>query len=227
MTDQTQHHATAEINATANDEFKRSFSSWFWGSISAATLLHFVVFAVLPAMRAPDVSVNTEAMDAIEIPDEIEIPPPPEAIARPAMPVITDAPIEEDITIADVTFDANPVDNLPPPPDEVETDISAAPQWTHVDVYPFLKNRDEVERALEREYPPLLRDAGIGGTTKVWFFIDETGELVKTEVHTSSGHQALDDAALKIADVYEFSPALNRDKPVPVWVALDITFKTR
>lgn len=227
MTDQTQHHAAAEINATANDEFKRSFSSWFWGSISAATLLHFVVFALLPAMRAPDVSVNTEAMDAIEIPEEIEIPPPPEAIARPAMPVITDAPIEEDITIADVTFDANPVDNLPPPPDEIETDLSAAPQWTHVDVYPFLKNRGEVERALEREYPPLLRDAGIGGTTKVWFFIDETGELVKTEVHTSSGHTALDEAALKIADVYEFSPALNRDKPVPVWVALDITFKTR
>ncbi|MDE2793750.1 MAG: energy transducer TonB [Gemmatimonadota bacterium] len=227
MTDQTQHHTAAEINATANDEFKRSFSSWFWGSISAATLLHFVVFALLPAMRAPDVSVNTEAMDAIEIPDEIEIPPPPEAIARPAMPVITDAPIEEDITIADVTFDANPVDNLPPPPDEIETDLSAAPQWTHVDVYPFLKNRGEVERALEREYPPLLRDAGIGGTTKVWFFIDETGELVKTEVHTSSGHTALDEAALKIADVYEFSPALNRDKPVPVWVALDITFKTR
>ena len=119
------------------------------------------------------------------------------------------------------------VQKLPPPPEKVETDLSAAPAWTHVDVYPFLKNRDEVERALEREYPPLLRDAGIGGTVKVWFFINEAGELVKNQVHTSSGHQALDEAAMRIAGVYEFTPATKEDEPVPVWVALDITFKSR
>ena len=84
-----------------------------------------------------------------------------------------------------------------------------------------------MSRLLEREYPPLLRDAGIGGTTKVWFFLDETGKVVKTEVHTSSGHQALDDAAEKVGDQLVFSPAMNRDKPVPVWVALDIKFETK
>lgn len=222
-----QHDVTADTHETANDEFKRSFSTWFWGSISAATAIHFLVFAFMPAMQAEDVSVTSDVMDAIEIPEEIEIPPPPEAIARPAVPVITDTPINEDITIEDVTFDANPVENLPPPPDEVETDISAAPVWTNVDIYPVLKNRDEMAALLQREYPPLLRDAGIGGTTKVWFFIDEVGKVVKTEVHTSSGHQALDDAARKVADELVFSPAINRDKPVPVWVALDIVFETR
>ncbi len=227
MTDQTPHDVSAEINATANDDFKRSFSTWFWGSMSAATAVHFLVFALMPAMQADDVAVNQDVIEMIQPPEEIDIPPPPEAIARPAMPVITDAPIEEDITIADVTFDANPADNMPPPPDEVETDISAAPVWTDVDILPALKNAEEVERALTREYPPLLRDAGIGGTTVVWFFIDETGAVVKTEVHTSSTHKALDDAALKISHVYKFSPAINRDKPVPVWVSLGITFKTR
>lgn len=227
MNDQTQHDASAEINATANDDFKRSFSTWFWGSISAATAVHFLVFALMPAMQADDVAINQAAIEMIQPPEEIDIPPPPEAIARPAMPVITDAPIEEDITIADVTFDANPVENLPPPPDEVETDISAAPVWTDVDILPALKNTDEVQRALTREYPPLLRDAGIGGTTVVWFFIDETGKVVKTQVHTSSGHKALDDAAIKISHLYEFSPAINRDKPVPVWVSLGIAFETR
>ena len=221
------HDVPAEINATANDDFKRSFSSWFWGSIIAATAIHFIVFAFMPAMQADDVSMNSDEMEAIEIPDEIEIPPPPEAIARPATPVITDTPIDEDITIDDVTFDANPVENLPPPPDEVETDISAAPVWTNVDIFPVLKNREEMGRLLEREYPPLLRDAGIGGTTKVWFFLDESGKVVKTQIHTSSGHQALDDAAIKVADDLVFSPAMNRDKAVPVWVALDIKFETR
>ena len=222
-----QHDPGAELLATANDEFKRSFSTWFWGSICAAALLHFLVFALMPAMQADDVSVNTEVMETIEIPEEIDIPPPPEAIARPALPVVTDTQIEDDITIPDVTFDANPVENLPPPPDEVQTDISDAPVWTNVDIYPVLKNREEMARLLEREYPPLLRDAGIGGTTKVWFFIDETGKVVKTQVHTSSGHQALDDAAEKVGDQLVFSPAMNRDKAVPVWVALDIKFETR
>jgi len=118
-------------------------------------------------------------------------------------------------------------EKLPPPPEKVEEDLSAAPVWTPVDVYPLLKNRAEVERALESEYPPLLRDAGIGGTVKVWFFIDEAGEIVKTQVHTSSGHQALDEAAMHVARIYEFSPATNEGGAVPVWVALDVTFKAR
>ena len=227
MTDQIRHDVSAEINATANDDFKRSFSSWFWGSITAATAIHFLVFAFMPGMQADDVSMTADDMEVIIPPDEIDIPPPPEAIARPAVPVITDAVIDEDITIEDVTFDANPVENLPPPPDEVETDISAAPVWTNVDIYPVLKNRDEMARLLEREYPPLLRDAGIGGITNVWFFIAETGKVVKTQINTSSGHQALDEAARKVGDKLVFSPAMNRDKAVPVWIALDIKFETR
>jgi protein TonB len=84
-----------------------------------------------------------------------------------------------------------------------------------------------VARALEREYPPLLRDAGIGGTVDIWFFIDEEGKVVNTVVDKSSGHKALDDAAVKVADIIQFSPALNRDKRVPVWISLPITFTTR
>ena len=81
-------------------------------------------------------------------------------------------------------------------------------------------------RALEREYPPLLRDAGIGGTVKVWFFIDENGVVRNQVVHETSGHEALDAAALRVAPVFRFTPALNRDKAVPVWVSLPITFRT-
>jgi protein TonB len=219
----------AEALLTANDRFKRSFGSWFWGSMILATLLHFAVFAFWPEMTAEDVSFTQDELEAIELPPEIEIPPPPQAIARPATPVIATADINEDITIAPTTFAENPVNELPPPPvDNVtETDISAAPVFTPYTVRPDIKNRDEVARALEREYPPLLRDAGIGGTVQVWFFIDETGAVQRTQVNQSSGHKALDDAAIKVAEIIEFTPALNRDKRVPVWISLPITFTTR
>ena len=118
-------------------------------------------------------------------------------------------------------------ERLPPPPESVEEDISAAPTWTNVDRLPVLSNRDEMAGLLEREYPPLLRDAGIGGITKVWFFIDEAGKVVKSQVHTSSGHAALDEAALRVGDELVFSPATNEGSAVPVWVALDIMFETR
>lgn len=216
----------AESDATANDRFKRSFSAWFWGSMIAATAVHFAVFAFWPQLQAEDVSLSVDEMEAVDIPPPIEIPPPPEAIARPATPVVTDVAMDEDITIEVTTFEANPVDNLPPPPSEVETDISSAPVFTPMTVRPGLKNEREVQRALEREYPPLLRDAGIGGTVRVHFFITEEGVVKDTRIDESSGHSALDEAALRVADVFEFTPALNRDKKVPVWISLPITFTT-
>jgi protein TonB len=192
-----------------------------------ATVLHFAVFQLWPEMTAEDVSFTADELEAIELPPEIEIPPPPEAIARPATPVIATAEISEDITIAPTTFEDNPVEDLPPPPSEVATDIAAAPTFTPYTVRPDIKNRNAVARAMEREYPPLLRDAGIGGTVTVWFFIDEEGSVMRTLVNESSGHKALDDAAIKVADIIEFTPALNRDKRVPVWISLPITFTTR
>ena len=112
-------------------------------------------------------------------------------------------------------------------PSEVAADISAAPTFTPFTVAPALQNLQEVQRALVREYPTVLRDSGIGGTVTVWFFINEEGRVLDTRVDQSSGYQQLDDAALKVADVMRFSPALNRENRVQVWVSLPITFQVR
>ena len=226
MTDYTRNSVAVKLSGAANEDFKRSFSSWFWGSMIAATAVHFLAFAYWPAMPVDDVALNDEATPILKVTPEIEIPEPPAPITRPATPVIADD-VDPGVTIPDVTFPKNPPDRLPPPPDNVESPGPDAPRWTPVDVLPYIKNRDELRRALEREYPALLRDAGIGGTTRVWFYVDETGKVVKTQVHTPSGHTPLDDAALRVAHLYEFAPALNRDKPVAVWVSLDITFRPR
>ncbi len=212
---------------TANDRFKKSFNTWFWGSVLAATVAHFAMFMFWPNMTAEDVSFDSEELVAIELPPEIEIPPPPQAIRRPATPVIAAADISEDITIAPTTFEDNPIEELPPPPDEEAVDLAAAPSFTPFTVRPALTNQREVERALEREYPPILRDAGIGGTVTVHFFIDEEGIVQRTIVAGTSGHASLDEAALRVANVFRFTPALNLDKIVPVWIQIPITFQTR
>jgi protein TonB len=215
---------------TAHDRFKAIYRSVFWGSLILATCVHFAVFTFWPSMSADVVYLTAEELTAITLPPEIQIPAAPEAISRPAMPVVATGVVDETITIAPTTFESNPVSELPPPPSLKEStlsDLAAAPTFTPYTVRPEIKNRAEVAAVLAREYPVLMRDAGIGGTVLVWIFIDEAGSVVRTQVHTTSGHDALDKAALKVADIIEFTPALNRDKQVPVWISLPITFETR
>jgi protein TonB len=106
-------------------------------------------------------------------------------------------------------------------------DIGSAPVFTPMTQAPVLRNGSEVEGQLRRSYPPLLRDAGIGGQTVMWFFIDEKGSVINTKVHQSSGYAQLDEAASQVARVMRFSPAKNRDKIVPVWVQIPITFSAK
>jgi TonB family protein len=215
-----------ESETTANDRFKRSFSSWFWGSITGATALHFAIFAWLPSMQAEDMSFTETEIEVLDAVPEVEIPPPPEAIRRPATPVITTAQIDEEITIEVTSFDNWTAEDLPPPPDQAETrDISAAPTFVVRTQDPVLLNEPEVTRNIQREYPALLKDAGLGGTTIIHLFINEQGVVEKTLVSVPSPHKGLDDAALKVGLVARFSPAKNRDKTVALWIELPITFK--
>jgi len=61
----------------------------------------------------------------------------------------------------------------------------------------------------------------------VWFFISETGQVLDRRVSESSGQLTLDEAALDVADVFRFSPALNREEIVQVWIQLPITFQVQ
>ncbi len=64
----------------------------------------------------------------------------------------------------------------------------------------------KVNRALEREYPVILKEREIGGTTTVSIFIDEEGKVRNQVVRESSGFRELDRAALRVVRVARFSP---------------------
>ena len=98
------------------------------------------------------------------------------------------------------------------------------PQPTKYTQAPSIVNRDEIVTAMEDEYPPALRDAGVGGTVKIWFFITEDGSLSDLRVDESSGHEALDAAAIRVAQRFRFSPASDEGTPVPVWISVPVTF---
>ena len=119
--------------------------------------------------------------------------------------------------------------------------IEAGPVFTPMTVRPEIRNRADVVWALYNEYPEALRDAGIGGTTVVWFYISETGQNLHNQIFESSGHEELDEAALEVATVFQFTPALNprqirnsvplsqpviriREAPAAVWIHIPVRF---
>ena len=80
----------------ANNRFKGRFRTVFWTSIIAATVGHFGAFAFWPELTAEDFSYVSDELVVFELPPEIEVPPPPKSIARPATPVIATTSVDED-----------------------------------------------------------------------------------------------------------------------------------
>ena len=216
-----------EYPASANDAFKSHYRDWVGFGVIVAVGLHFGFFHFFPQLRAADLAGGITEIRAIELPPEVMVPPPPEHVGRPATPKVAAAEIDEDVTIAPTTFESNPVENLPPPPVAARLDPSEKPSFIPYDVPPRLKNPEEIQRLLQRNYPPQLREARVEGTVVLWIYIDDRGNVLKSHVQRSSGYLAMDRVAQDCADTMEFTPAKNRDKRTAVWVAQAISFEVR
>jgi TonB family protein len=93
-------------------------------------------------------------------------------------------------------------------------------------ISPQLLNADEIQKQMVRRYPSHLIDAGIGGTVVLDFLVDESGMPAAWQIVQSSGHPLLDEAALRMASTFRFSPArTRRDQVVPVWTRFPIRFQ--
>jgi len=149
-------------------------------------------------------------------------------VAACEVPAPTAAPTEAPTpplppTSASIQAEGAPPAELDEP---VKLDEPAKPTFIPYDVPPRLNNAAEVQAALAEEYPPMLFEAGIGGTANVWLFVDEEGRVSDVELNEGSALEALDQAALRVARMMSFTPAMNRDRPTSVWVSIPITFTT-
>ena len=103
---------------------------------------------------------------------------------------------------------------------------SQVPTFTPYEVAPEVRNVEQVRQALTREYPAVLRDAGVGGSVVMWFYINDQGVVENVLVNQSSGVEQLDAAATNVSRIFEFTPALNQNRPVAVWISIPITFQS-
>lgn len=217
---------------TANARLKDAFYPILWGSITLSTAAHFAFLSNATFRAGGDYGIHSAPeMEQVDVRREFELPPPPADLARPAVPILsTRADVDPDLTIAAVTFQENPVEFLPPPPTTSVESVTLAeqPTFTPYEVKPELTNAREMQSLLEKSYPAVYRNAGIGGKAVLWVFIDEKGEVRNTRVVTSTGFPELDAVAEGLLrERARFTPAYNRDQRVPVWIQIPIEFSTR
>lgn len=74
------------------------------------------------------------------------------------------------------------------------------------------------------EYPLELWDQDIEGNTLVRVLVNEEGVVDSVMVVESSGHPALDSAAVRGALAMEFEPATKEGEPVRVWAQVPVYF---
>ena len=92
-----------------------------------------------------------------------------------------------------------------------------------VSVRPSLRNESEVQRALERAYPPALRDAGVTGETVLQFVIDADGRVEPGSIEVvSSSDEGFASAARRVAASMRFSPAKAGGRSVRVTTTMPV-----
>jgi protein TonB len=103
------------------------------------------------------------------------------------------------------------------PPDEGTYELSA------VEEQPRPTNIADLRRQLERNYPPLLRDARVTGTVQVRMRVMEDGTVDAGSIQvTSSSHEQFNDPTIRSVQRLRFRPAKVNGRPVKVWVELPI-----
>lgn len=218
------HPSTTAPRETANELLKRRSAVWYWNGIIVAVLLHVAVLSLWPEMTAATLTRERPEIEVLMEP-EYEVPPAPEEIVRPAAPVVSEAVIDESITIPSTRMEDWRPDQLAPPAASQGSVRDEFVAFAPTMVAPRVLNQPEVERALRQHYPPMLRDAGIGGRVDMLLWLDEDGGIVRAQIGTSSGRTQFDEAALRVVDVMRLSPALNRGSPARVIVTIPIMFR--
>ena len=196
-----------------NSKFKAKYGRYFITGFFLSLGFHFVLIVYSPEFSLATIRKNEESFEVVDIPPEIVIPPPPAQVAKPAVPVEAEEEPEEEITIADTTPEAN-IPIAPP--------VEEGPTFTPYDTPPR-----PIKKTIKIVYPELLKKAGIEGKVILWLHLDEKGKVDKILVNISSGNAALDDAAVKAMRAARFTPALQRDTAVPVWIQYPVTFKLK
>ncbi len=155
------------------------------------------------------------------------LPPPP---PRPPVPIAVDddALIDDDDLDLDASLDLEAELELPvaPPPEPVVVEEEEEPE-----IFVVVQQMPELIGGVKAlassiKYPDLARRAGLEGTVVVQFIVQPDGTPSDPEV-VKSVSESLDKAAVEAVLKQRFKPGMQRNKAVPVRMAMPVKFQLR
>lgn len=204
-------------------DLKRSYTVYLEAGLIIALLFMITAVKVTIETEPPNV-IALDEQEVVEMEEviqtkQIETPPPP---PRPPVPVEVpnDEIIEDEIIDLDSELDMDaPMDLPPPPPEEEEEE----------DFFVVVEQMPELKGGMAKlqgsvKYPEMARRAGIEGRVTVQFIVNEQGRVENAKVVRGIGG-GCDEEALKAVQKAEFSPGMQRGRPVRVQYALSINFR--
>jgi len=161
-------------------------------------------------------------VEEIPVTEQIRRPPSP---ARPSIPIETESeevPEDETIDITEIDY----LRELVEPPILLDTTDPVVIDFIPYDEPPKpIGDFDAILKNLK--YPEIARKAGVEGTVIVKITVDIKGNVVKTEIIQSLGNNGCDEAAIAAIKKVKWKPAMQRDRPVKVQIAVPIRFKLK
>lgn len=209
-------------NPDAN--LKLKYRKVFELSLILALFFMVVLFQSLRVIKLKATETETPdiKIEVADIPptEQVKRPPPP---PKPSIPIPTESEdVPEDLTIESTELDLSDIPPPPPPPADDEGTVIFVPY----DEPPHpIGGFAAIQRALK--YPEIARKAGIEGKVIVQVLVSEKGQVVRTKIMKSLGHSGCDEAAVNAIKSVRWKPALQRDKPVKVWVAIPVIFRLK
>ncbi len=192
-------------------------------SMILSLVIMLLVFQTLRAISLDEteskkLDIEIEVTD-IPPTEQFKRPPPP---PKPSIPIPTESEdVPEDLTIDETALDLSDIPPPPPPPDDEGDMIFVAFDEPPTTIGGFMA----IQKALR--YPEIARKAGIEGRVTVHVLVSEKGEVVRTKILQSLGHTGCDQAAVNAIKKVKWNPAMQRDKPVKVWVAIPVIFRLK
>ena len=174
--------------------------------------------ALTDAPEMPEVPVEAPSQPVIGIPEPVD-----DAEVSAEMTIATQtemsqsiAPVIQDIEEEDIIIEAPEEENI-----DIEDDALPPP-----DVFVPFETAPAIVTQVLPVYPELARKAGIEGTVYVKILVDKQG-VVRDAILMRGIGAGLDEAALEAVRKWVYTPAIQNNRPIAVWVAQPVLFSLR
>ena len=223
------------------EELKRAANKYGFLALSISVALHFSIIGsyylsttfegektvpfgpLYPPVIVYDPGPKIPSIPALPTPPTPAIPHPRGKDGVP-VPVVDPPDITETIpTQEDRGRSVDPNGNCPVPGSVVDEPVLIQDDVPPPIFVPVEKEPVIVKRVMP-VYPPLALQAGLEGKVFVKIWVDRQGKVHRVEV-LKSDYEIFNEAAIKAAKQFVFTPAYMNKGPVSVWVAVPFTFK--